>query len=124
MDRYFSDHRELTLATRTTLLLIHKRPSEHRRQFPTNSTMQLSLLLGAAFVAFLSLLVPSASATSLTYKLHANENQCFYIQNEKKASKVAFYFAVRTALRQVLRWCADTAISRFNPVARSMSTTK
>jgi len=47
-------------------------------------------------VASLCLLVPCASATALTYKLNPNEIQCFYITNEKKASKVAFYFAVQS----------------------------
>ena len=56
--------------------------------------MRLLLFLGAAIVASLCLLVPCASATALTYKLNPNEIQCFYITNEKKASKVAFYFAV------------------------------
>jgi uncharacterized membrane protein len=51
-------------------------------------------MLGAAVLAALCLLIPSASATALTYKLHANEQQCFYINNEKRNSKVAFYFAV------------------------------
>ena len=60
-------------------------------------TMRLLFLLGAAVLASLCLFVPTANATALTYKLHANENQCFYIHNEKKASKVAFYFAVRCA---------------------------
>jgi len=58
--------------------------------------MRLSVLLGAAILAALCLLVPSAAATALTYKLHANEQQCFYINNEIKAAKVAFYFAVQS----------------------------
>ncbi|KAF8540332.1 emp24/gp25L/p24 family/GOLD-domain-containing protein [Trichophaea hybrida] len=58
--------------------------------------MRLLLLLGAAILASLCLLVPTASATALTYKLHANEKQCFYINNEKKGAKVAFYFAVQS----------------------------
>jgi len=58
--------------------------------------MRLLLLLGAAILASLCLLIPSAEATALTYKLHANEQQCFYINNEKKSAKVAFYFAVST----------------------------
>ncbi|KAI5780844.1 emp24/gp25L/p24 family/GOLD-domain-containing protein [Geopyxis carbonaria] len=58
--------------------------------------MRLLLLLGAAVLACLCLMVPHASATALTYKLHPSEHQCFYLHNEKKASKVAFYFAVQS----------------------------
>jgi hypothetical protein len=56
--------------------------------------MRLALLFAATLLACLSLLVPGASATALTYRLHPSEHQCFYILNEKKASKIAFYFAV------------------------------
>ncbi|KAI5816971.1 emp24/gp25L/p24 family/GOLD-domain-containing protein [Pyronema omphalodes] len=58
--------------------------------------MRLILMLGAALLATLCLLVPGSNATALTYKLHANEKQCFYINNEKTQAKVAFYFAVQS----------------------------
>jgi len=56
-----------------------------------------SLTYTILFTFFLSLLQFSrpTSATALTYKLAANEKHCFYTSIEKKAIKVAFYFAVQ-----------------------------
>ncbi|KAL1970799.1 hypothetical protein VTN77DRAFT_2633 [Rasamsonia byssochlamydoides] len=50
-----------------------------------------SLLLG-----LLATIIPSVTATALTYKLDANEKACFYAQVEQQNSKVAFYFAVQS----------------------------
>ncbi|KAI5818446.1 emp24/gp25L/p24 family/GOLD-domain-containing protein [Pyronema omphalodes] len=57
---------------------------------------RLPSMLATAILAMLFLFAPSADATTLTYKLNANEKQCFYIHNEKKHAKVAFYFAVQS----------------------------
>lgn len=54
------------------------------------------MILGAAVLTLLCLLVPQSEATALTYKLHASETQCFYIHTDKRAAKVAFYFAVQS----------------------------
>lgn len=71
--------------------------------------MRLILMLGAALLATLCLLVPGSNATALTYKLHANEKQCFYINNEKTQAKVAFYFAVCEFLRVLLELVFETS---------------
>jgi hypothetical protein len=42
----------------------------------------------------LALLAAQATATSLTYKLEANEKACFYTATQNKDVKIAFYFAV------------------------------
>lgn len=42
----------------------------------------------------LALLVAQATATSLTYRLEANEKACFYTATQTKDVKIAFYFAV------------------------------
>lgn len=42
----------------------------------------------------LATLIPSVSATALTYKLDAHEKACFYADVTQKDVKVAFYFAV------------------------------
>lgn len=42
----------------------------------------------------LGLLAAQATATSLTYKLEANEKACFYTATQNKDEKIAFYFAV------------------------------
>jgi len=52
--------------------------------------MQLALLLSS----LLALLASNVSATALTYKLAANEKQCFFAKTEQQAAKIAFYFAV------------------------------
>ncbi|KAK3050649.1 hypothetical protein LTS18_012549, partial [Coniosporium uncinatum] len=51
--------------------------------------MQLALLLSS----LLALLASNVSATALTYKLAANEKQCFFAKTEQQAAKIAFYFA-------------------------------
>lgn len=42
----------------------------------------------------LATLIPSVSATALTYKLEAHEKACFHADVTQKDVKVAFYFAV------------------------------
>ncbi|KUL92428.1 hypothetical protein ZTR_02246 [Talaromyces verruculosus] len=44
----------------------------------------------------LATLIPSVSATALTYKLDAHEKACFYADVTQKDVKVAFYFAVQS----------------------------
>ena len=53
-------------------------------------------LFGFVVSIFLLLLLSpcSVSATSLTYKIDANEKACFYAWVDKVNEKVAFYFAV------------------------------
>lgn len=45
-------------------------------------------------VGLLATLIPSVSATALTYKLDAHEKACFYADVTQTDVKVAFYFAV------------------------------
>ncbi|QIX01584.1 hypothetical protein AMS68_007101 [Peltaster fructicola] len=49
-----------------------------------------------AIAASLFGLLATTSATALTYKLLANEKECFYTQVDKPSSKIAFYFAVQS----------------------------
>lgn len=53
--------------------------------------MRLSAVACGLFACFVS----QVAATSLTYKIHANEKACFYAKTQKENEKVAFYFAVR-----------------------------
>jgi hypothetical protein len=46
----------------------------------------------------LATLIPSVSATALTYKLDAHEKACFHADVTQTDVKVAFYFAVRAPL--------------------------
>jgi hypothetical protein len=49
----------------------------------------------ASIVAgLLATLIPSVSATALTYKLDAHEKACFHADVTQKDVKMAFYFAV------------------------------
>ena len=41
------------------------------------------------------------SSTALTYRVPANDQQCFFAQVDNKGSKVAFYFAVRVAINGI-----------------------
>lgn len=81
--------------------------------------MQLTTLA----YGLLALFASQVSATALTYKLVANEKACFYANNQDKGQKIAFYFAVRPALRHSAcsRSGADPRF-RYNPEALSMST--
>ena len=54
--------------------------------------------LTALAYGLLALFASEVSATALTYKLAANEKACFYANNQDKGQKIAFYFAVRSAL--------------------------
>ena len=47
-------------------------------------------------LSLLGLLTTLTSATALTYKLAANEKECFYTHVDKKDAKIAFYFAVQS----------------------------
>ena len=47
------------------------------------------------FLSLLASTISLVSATTLNYKLEANEKACFYAQVEQVDAKVAFYFAVR-----------------------------
>lgn len=57
--------------------------------------MRLPLFLAGLFACLLS----NVAATALTYKLTANEKACFYAITKKENEKLAFYFAVRYAVR-------------------------
>jgi hypothetical protein len=57
--------------------------------------MQLPLLSYGLW----ALLAVQAAATALTYKLNANEEECFYTLSQHKDEKIAFYFAVRPPSR-------------------------
>ncbi|RYO93582.1 hypothetical protein DL766_010506 [Monosporascus sp. MC13-8B] len=50
----------------------------------------------ALSVGLLAWIISLVSATALTYKISANEKACFYTTAEKKAAKIAFYFAVQS----------------------------
>lgn len=52
--------------------------------------MRQLLLISAVLLALFHI----GAGTALTYKLAANEQTCFYAMVDKKALKVAFYFAV------------------------------
>ncbi|RPB26954.1 endosomal cargo receptor [Terfezia boudieri ATCC MYA-4762] len=54
--------------------------------------MRQLLFISAALLALFNIV----AGTALTYKLAANERTCFYAQVDKKALKVAFYFAVQS----------------------------
>jgi hypothetical protein len=47
--------------------------------------------------SLLAFLVASVSGTALTYKVGANEKDCFFAKAEQKGAKIAFYFAVRAS---------------------------
>lgn len=53
--------------------------------------LRLSLL-----AALLGLLTTYVSATALTFKLYANERECFYTDVRTEGAKIAFYFAVQS----------------------------
>lgn len=55
--------------------------------------------LHALIIGLLACATSYVSATALTYKLEASEKACFYTWVESPPSKIAFYFAVSTALR-------------------------
>lgn len=61
------------------------------------SIPQFSLKMYAAtlVLSLLASAISLAGATTLNYKLEANEKACFYAQVEQTNAKVAFYFAVR-----------------------------
>ena len=44
--------------------------------------------------SLLACLSPLVSATALTFKLPANDKECFFSYVENQGTKVAFYFAV------------------------------
>ncbi|OXV08692.1 hypothetical protein Egran_03549 [Elaphomyces granulatus] len=48
------------------------------------------------FLGLLASTISLVGATTLNYKLEANEKACFYAQVEQVDAKVAFYFAVQT----------------------------
>jgi hypothetical protein len=47
-------------------------------------------------VALVGCITSVASATALTFKLPANEKECFYAHVDKAERKLAFYFAVQS----------------------------
>lgn len=47
-------------------------------------------------------LIPSVTATALTYKLEAHEKACFYADVPQADVKVAFYFAVKISFPSLL----------------------
>jgi hypothetical protein len=61
------------------------------------SIPQFSLKMYAAtlVLSLLASVISLTGATTLNYKLEANEKACFYAQVEQTNAKVAFYFAVR-----------------------------
>lgn len=97
------------------------------QQSRSRDTMRFTLLAGLASLA------SSVAATALTYRLEANEKACFYTNVDQANAKVAFYFAVRSALFPVRSICVLSAIRalecqfltltlfRSNPAAPSMS---
>lgn len=86
-------------------------------------------------MGLLALLIPSVSATALTYKLEAHEKACFYADVQQKDVKVAFYFAVsldssmriygirprRYEITVKTSRANGVEMYRFNPVAPSTS---
>lgn len=54
--------------------------------------MQTPLLL----LSLIGLLSTFVAGTSLTYKMAANEKECFYTHIEKRDAKIGFYFAVQS----------------------------
>jgi len=51
------------------------------------------------YCGLLAWLLPTITATALTYKLVPNEKACFYSYADQKGQKLAFYFAVRPTYR-------------------------
>lgn len=47
-------------------------------------------------VALIGCITSFASATALTFKLPANEKDCFYAHVDRAERKIAFYFAVQS----------------------------
>ena len=47
-------------------------------------------------VALIGCITSVASATALTFKLPANEKECYYAHVDKAERKLAFYFAVQS----------------------------
>jgi hypothetical protein len=45
-------------------------------------------------ILYAVLFIPGVQATTLTYKIEANEKACFYTWVDKVGEKIAFYFAV------------------------------
>ncbi|OKL64255.1 hypothetical protein UA08_00395 [Talaromyces atroroseus] len=52
--------------------------------------------INSLVTGLLATLIPSVSATALTYKLEAHEKACFYTEVPQADVKVAFYFAVQS----------------------------
>lgn len=51
--------------------------------------------LSTIAAGLIACLITDVAATSLTYRLDANERACFYAETKADNEKIAFYFAVR-----------------------------
>jgi hypothetical protein len=65
--------------------------------FLSKSNSVLASIVGIILSALL-LSPTTVTATSLTYKIDANEIACFYTWVENAGEKIAFYFAVYISL--------------------------
>jgi len=71
----------------------------------TRVSQSRGLLSLIGLVLSILLLSPfPVSATSLTYKIDANEKACFYAWVDKVGEKMAFYFAVLTPILRHIIW--------------------
>lgn len=61
-----------------------------------NTKPRQTMLVPAALVTLLGCMTSLASATALTFKLPANEKECFYTHVSTAGTKLAFYFAVQS----------------------------
>lgn len=66
-------------------------PSRVQSDPQDNETMRTIL----ALTSLLGFCASAVQATALTYRLEAHEKACFFANTEYKATKIAFYFAVR-----------------------------
>ena len=88
-----------------------------------SSSTHITMHVPSLWACLVTFFVTSISATSLTYKMQANERDCFFAQVTTSGAKVAFYFAVRPCFKAVMMKLI-AHYDRSNPAVPSTSITK
>lgn len=61
-----------------------------------------------ALFSLVACFISTAYATALTYRLEAHEKACYFAHVEHKGTKLAFYFAVRSA-----KCCTEQCLQEY-----------